>query len=504
MPGSGGRSAPLEIAPEEFASLAREVVDLTSGFLETLPTRRVTRGESPKAIRALLGRGGVPQHASDPRQLMKEVSGLLFDHSLLNGHPRFWGYVTSSAAPIGALGDFLASVVNPNVGAYSLSPVATEIERQTIRWLAEMVGYDPGCGGLLVSGGNMANLVAFLVARRTKTPWAIQKKGINGGKGRRLIVYASNETHNWIFKAADLFGLGLDSIHWIPVDDQLRMDATELRRAIKRDLRTRNVPFLVVGTAGTVQTGVVDPLPELASICKDNGLWFHVDGAYGAFAALLRDPPGDLRGMAKADSVALDPHKWLYAPLEAGCVLVRREKLLKETFSHHPAYYRFGKLGEEEPINYYEYGPQNSRGFRALKVWLALRQVGLEGYRKMISDDAELARYLFEVVSKNEELEALTNSLSITTFRYVPPDLNVGSKRTEKYLNKLNATLLEKLQAGGEIFPSNAVVGGKFALRCCIVNFRTSRKDIEAVPEVVVRVGRQTDLELRKKRGFSL
>jgi glutamate/tyrosine decarboxylase-like PLP-dependent enzyme len=320
-----------------------------------------------------------------------------------------------------------------------------------------------------------------------------------GGKGRRLVAYASSETHTWILKAADSFGLGLDSIHWVYVDDQLRMKTNDLERKIESDKRRGRVPFLVVGTAGTVQTGAIDPLPEIAETCRENDLWFHVDGAYGAFAAILPDAPRDLVGMRRADSVALDPHKWLYAPLEAGCVLVKREVLLKKTFSHHPAYYRFEKAGGEEPLNYYEYGPQNSRGFRALKVWMALRQVGLKGYSKMISDDVKLARRLSVLVGQNKELEPLTYGLSITTFRYVPVDLRQSTKRSEKYLNKLNAVLLERLQTGGELFPSNAVIGGKFALRCCIVNFRTSTRDIEAIPAIVVRTGRHVDSELRKR-----
>jgi glutamate/tyrosine decarboxylase-like PLP-dependent enzyme len=500
MTASKSRDAPIEMNPEEFASLGHDLVDDASSFLKTLSTRPVTRGETPSAIRKLLKEGRMPLNGSDPNKIIKDASKLIFEHSLFNGHPRFFGYITSSPAPIGALADMLAAVVNPNVGAYSLSPVATEIELQTIRWLAEMVGYDSASGGLLVSGGNMANLVAFLVARTSKTPWVVQKEGIAGGKGRRLVVYASRETHNWILKAADLFGLGLNSIHWVPVDENGKMMPNGLKKGVKDDLRKGRVPFLAVGTAGTVQTGAVDPLPEIAEVCKEYNLWFHVDGAYGAFAAILPNAPEDLEGVKEADSLALDPHKWLYSPLEAGCVLIKKEELLRKTFSHHSAYYRFEKVRGEEPTNFYELGPQNSRGFRALKVWLALKQVGLKGYRKMLSDDVKLARQLYELVGREEELEAFTHNLSITTFRYVPRDIRPGLKRHEKYLNKLNSALLERLQIKGEVFPSNAVIGGKFALRCCIVNFRTSQKDIEAIPEIVVREGRKVDSELRGRR----
>jgi aromatic-L-amino-acid/L-tryptophan decarboxylase len=496
--GSDKRVAPIDIGPEEFSVLGHDLVARTSNFLKELPTKPVTKGESPREIRRLLGSGRMPRNGSPPGPLIEQASKLLFEHSLFNGHPRFWGWITSSAAPIGALGDFLAAVVNPNVGAYTLSPVATEIERQTVQWIAEMVGYDPRCGGLLVSGGNMANLVAFAVARTAKTPWKVQEKGIAGGKGRRLVVYVSKETHTWVLKAADLFGLGTSAIRWVSVDGQLRMKADELKKAIKSDLRKGLVPFLVIGTAGTVQTGAVDPLPELASICREFKLWFHVDGAYGAMAAVLPDAPPEIKGMARADSIAVDPHKWLYAPLEVGCVLVRKGRLLRRTFSHHPAYYRFGVEGDE-PINYYEYGMQNSRGFRALKVWLALRQVGLKGYRKMIGEDVRLSREMYRLIEKHDELEPLTQNLSITTFRYVPRGLTPGTKKTEEYLNRLNTELLERLQSEGEVFLSNAVIDGKFALRSCIVNFRTSRADVERLPEIVTRAGGKLDSKLRSR-----
>ena len=261
------------------------------------------------------------------------------------------------------------------------------------------------------------------------------------------------------------------------------------------------MPFLVVGTAGTVSTGAIDPLPKLAAICREYDLWFHVDGAYGALAAMLVDGgdvevPVDLRGIREADSVAVDPHKWLYAPLEAGCALVREPGLLRDAFSYHPPYYKFDD-DVTATINYYEYGPQNSRGFRALKVWLALRQAGREGYAGMISDDIQLAQELYRLVETQPELQVFTQGLSITTFRYVPPDLLPGSQESERYLNTLNAELLMRLQKSGEAFISNAVIGEIFVLRACIVNFRTSLEDIEALPGIVIRLGREVDAAIR-------
>jgi len=273
----------------------------------------------------------------------------------------------------------------------------------------------------------------------------------------------------------------------------MQIDIAELRERIVEDLIAGDQPFLVVGTAGTVSTGAIDPMRELATICREFDLWFHVDGAYGAMAALLPDAPAELDGLCEADSVAVDPHKWLYAPLEAGCAFVRQREHLENAFSWHPPYYHFGT----EATNYYDLGPQNSRGFRALKVWLSIQQAGRHGYAQMISDDICLSRRLFEEIRRHRELEPLTQSLSIATFRYVPADLNRGSAEIEAYLDKLNRELLTHMQSTGEIYLSNAVVEGKFALRTCIVNFRTSMEDIEALPSIVVRTGEELDSVLR-------
>jgi glutamate/tyrosine decarboxylase-like PLP-dependent enzyme len=488
------RSAPLAMGSHEFRALGKQLIDRIADFLESLPQRPVTPAESPSAVReALSAERGLPQQGENPELLLHRAADLLFDHSLFNGHPRFWGYVTSSAAPIGALGDLLAAAVNPNTGAWLLSPMASEIEAQTVRWIAEMLNYPADCGGIFVSGGNMANLVCFLAARQAKAGWDVRTAGMSGS---RLRVYCSKETHTWIQKAADMSGLGTDAIRWIPADQHQQMDVGALREQIAQDLTGGDQPMMVVGNAGTVSTGAIDPLPELAAICREFDLWFHVDGAYGGLAAMLPDAPAALRGLDEADSVAVDPHKWLYAPLEAGCALVRNQDKLRDAFAYHPPYYHFGV----EAINYFDFGPQNSRGFRALKVWLALQQAGREGYVKMISDDIRLARELFERIERYAELEAMTHSLSITTFRYVPADLDSGDAQSADYLDKLNLELLTRLQNSGKVYLSNAVIDGKFALRVCIVNFRTSLADVEALLPIVVAAGKELDANMRAAR----
>ena len=491
------RRAPIDIDAAEFRRLGHDLVDRIADLLSTLPERRVTAGLSPQDVREVIGEGPLPQQGESADAILDHATRVLAHNSLFNGHPRFWGFITSSPAPIGMLGDLLAAAINPNGGAFVLSPVATEIERQTIRWIAELLGYPTTCGGIMVSGGNMANMVALLAARRARAGWDVRQEGL-GGAARPLVMYASGETHTWLQKAADLFGFGLAAIRWIDTDAEQRMRVPALEQAIQEDRTAGRAPFLVVGTAGTVSTGAVDPLVDVAAICRKHDLWFHVDGAYGAPAALLAEASADLKAISLADSIAVDPHKWLYAPLEAGCTLVRDPQHLHDAFAFHPRYYAFADGGSiEPPTNFHEYGPQNSRGFRALKVWLALRQVGRSGYERMIRDDIDLARAMYDAVARHPDLQPFTCQLSIVTFRYVPPGVDRRDPGVQEHLDDINKRIVERLQLGGELFVSNAVIGGRYLLRACIVNFRTNRDDVEAVPEIVARVGAQVHEELQ-------
>ncbi|NNF38866.1 MAG: aminotransferase class V-fold PLP-dependent enzyme, partial [Gemmatimonadetes bacterium] len=373
--------------------------------------------------------------------------------------------------------------------AWVLSPMASEIEAQAVRWMAQLVGMPDGTGGLLVSGGNMANTVGFWAARAAAGErWSVRARGMAGG-APPMRVYASAETHTWVQKASDLAGMGTDSVRWIPTDGEQRMDLDALRRAIADDREGGDVPMMVVGTAGSVSTGAVDPLGDIAAICRDEDIWFHVDGAYGGFAAASPLAPEALRELARADSVAIDPHKWLYAPLEAGCLLVRDPGRLRAAFAYHPPYYHFGS----EVTNFVDLGPQNSRGFRALKVWMQLRQAGRAGYAEMISDDIRLARRLDERVRETPELEGGPGGLSIATFRYVPPELaeGVGTADVEARLEALNREIQARMERGGSAFVSNAVVGERYLLRACIVNINTRPEDIDALPALAVELGRE-------------
>ncbi len=492
------RENTIEISKKEFQELGYQLIDRIADFMDSIDKKPVTTNKTPSELQKIIGNGSLPKNGSSPVELLSKACDLLFNNSLLNGHPKFLGYITSSAAPLGALADLLAASVNPNVGAHMLSPMATEIERQTVGWLAEFIGVSPTYGGLLVSGGNMANFTAFLAARTAKAPKSIKEDGISNSS-EKLTIYCSKTTHTWVEKAVILFGLGTKSIRWIETTSSNKIDEAILEKTIREDIKNGCKPLMVIGTAGDVSTGVVDNLKKISTISKKYDIWFHIDGAYGIPAAVIPSLKYLFEGVSEADSIALDPHKWLYSPLEAGCTLVKNPQHLIDTFSSHPEYYNFTSTKGEIAQNYYEFGLQNSRGFKALKVWLTLQQVGRSGYEKLIGEDIELSKLLFLHAQKHEELEAITQNLSITTLRYVPANFKNISDDNDDYLNKVNQDLLNELQIGGEVFLSNAIVNDKYCLRACIVNFRTSKKDIKEIVEVIVREGRKAHLKLSKQ-----
>jgi aromatic-L-amino-acid/L-tryptophan decarboxylase len=490
-----GREIPLAIDADEFRALGHRLVDRIAEELDRMPERNVSGHWTPASLRSLLP-DELPESGEPAGRLLGDAADLLFEHGTFNGHPQFYGYITGAPAPLGMLADLLAAAVNPNVGAWALSPMASEIERQAVRWTADLVGYPSSAGGIMVSGGNMANMVCFLAARSARASWDLRTGGLGGAGARAFVVYATGETHTWIQKATDLFGMGTSVVRKV-ADRGGRMDVEHLRALLKTDEQEGKLPLMVVGTAGTVSTGVVDPLVDISAACKEHGVWFHIDGAYGAPAACAHDAPADLHHLALGDSLAVDPHKWLYAPLEVGCALVRDPAALHGAFHWRPPYYRFDGDEKDPPTNFHEWGLQNSRGFRALKVWLLLRQMGRRGYQQAISDDCRLARLLHACAAAHEELEAMTTSLSITTFRYVPGELRsrISEEDVGSYLDSLNEELLKTIQHEGRCYLSNAIVDGRFALRACIVNFRTDEQHVRAVPGIVTEAGRRLHTE---------
>lgn len=495
------RSDFLEINPQEFSKAGHKLIDDIISFTEDIPNKPITKAETVGVLRDALSLRPLPEEGTALPELMANTTDLLIDHSLFNGHPGFMGYITASAAPSGALADLLAATINPNCGAGILSPMATEIENQTIQWLAELIGYNSDAGGVLVSGGNMANFTGFLAGRTAKAPVDLKEKGL-AGLEKPMTVYCSKGTHTWIEKAAILFGHGSEAVRWIPQNEHHQMDNEKLESAIISDIDAGFQPFMVVGTAGDVSTGKVDDLSGISKLSKKYDLWFHVDGAYGVPAAALPELNETFKGLESADSIALDPHKWLYCPLEAGGVLVKNRQDLINAFSSHPEYYNFDAGPDQPSVNFYEYGLQNSRGFRALKVWIALQQAGRSGYQTLIREDIQLSELLFDLADNHSELEAVTQSLSITTFRYLPENIPTDSELGIKYLNELNETLLNEIASDGEIFVSNAIIDGNYCLRSCIVNFRTNQQTIHDLIKIVVQKGRELHKSLCNDHGF--
>jgi glutamate/tyrosine decarboxylase-like PLP-dependent enzyme len=402
--------------------------------------------------------------------------------SSYNGHPRWLAYITAGGTPAGVLGELIAAALNQNTALWRASPAATAIELQTIEWIKEMTGFPAGGEGLFVSGGQLANVVAHAVARDARAGWDVRARGL---AGRPLRIYASEEIHYCHQQAAELLGLGRESVRLVPTDDRYRLRVDELRRLIAADRAAGFGPLSVVGTAGTVGTGAVDPLPEIARICREEGLWFHVDGAYGAFARLAPSAPEALAGMAEADSLACDPHKWLYSPLDAGVILVREPGLLEGSFAFHATYLQ--TRGETGRVDLLERSLENSRPQRAFKVWFELQAYGLSAYRQMIERDLGLARYLAELVGATPHLElAAPTELSVVCWRVVPP--GVGGERLED----LQLEVIAELERQGEGLISNArLKDGRTALRACFVNFRTRPEHVEQIVAASARLGEE-------------
>lgn len=473
--------------PEAFRRAGHELIDTLAGFLASIADRPVTSAESAAEIRRAFPPMRLPEFGVNGGELLQRITPLLLDHSLYNGHPQFFGYITSSAAPLGVLADLLASALNQNCALRDLSPAANEIELQTIDWLAELIGYPRPCGGIMVSGGNVANMLGFFAARKARLTWPVRSEGLS--RHARPLVYASRGTHTWLEKAVDVAGMGSEAVRWVDTDRDHRIDLGNLESLIEADRGSGGQAFLVVGTAGNVSTGAVDPLSSIADIAERHGLWFHVDGAYGAPAAMLPDCPRELSALHRADSVALDPHKWLYNPIEAACTLVRDPAALRDAFSFNPPYYHLGGNRAVPVTDFHEHGLQNTRGFRALKTWLCIQQTGKSGYVRRIGEDIDLARYLFDQAKTHPELDAGTCHLSIATFRYRPDGM--AAPLADEEIDEINLRILERVMASGEAFVSNAVLEGRQYLRACIVNFRTRREHIDRLVDLVVRTGRE-------------
>jgi aromatic-L-amino-acid decarboxylase len=464
---------PLDLPPQKFRELAQRVVDLATEYLETLDGRSIFPGtsgeESERLFHTTLPEDGLADAA------LNDLRAVIDRSRAQNG--RFFGYVLGSGEPVAAMGDLLASVLTQNVTAWRSAPAAVTIERTVIEWLAQATGCE-GFSGSLTGGGSSANLMGLAMAREAKL--AANDRGLYSSA--RAAVYASSEVHMSIPKALALLGMGRENLRLLPAGNDFRMPADALDEAIQDDQAAGRVPIAVVASAGTVNTGAIDPLAEVAAIAQRHNLWFHVDGAYGALAALA--VPDRFRGLQLADSISLDPHKWLYQPLDCGCLLYKNASIARKTFAYTGDYARVLSEDPVEGFAFFEESIELSRRFRALKLWLSLRYHGVARYRQAIKQNLEHAQRLAAAVRGCDDLElAAPVELSAVCFRH-----RADKNADEDERNRFNAALLKQIQQRGRVYLSNAVIRGKFCLRACIVNHRTTDADIDAiVPEVLER-----------------
>ena len=456
----------LDWKPEQARAFAGEMVDIWTELLGSLRHGPVVPPNmGVEAVREAVALD-VPDEPMPTDELVDHLRRAVLDNSLKSGHPAHLAYITGTGTVPGAAADLLASGLNANVGGWLLSPAATEIELQLTRWLAGRLGLPETAGGMIAAGGGVANFIALKVARDAMAGLDTRESGVSAP----LAIYCSEEAHVTIDRAADMLGLGTDSVQHVEPGD--------LEAAILSDR-----PGIVVGTAGTTATGVIEPLEELADIAERHEMWFHVDAAYGGALAFSDELRPLLRGIERADSVTLDPHKWLSTPLGSGCIVVRDLQSLSDSFGVSAAYVH-EEEGLDRGVNLGFMGPQFSRGFDALKVWVSLLAHGRKAYARRIEHDIELTRYLAARVEEHPEFDLLSSGLSICCFRYHPSGMD-----DEEQLDRLNERLLSELQLDGRVYPSNAILEGRYCLRTCIVNFRTEAEDLDRVLEVAAELG---------------
>ncbi len=516
----GARASTLALPRGELEEVARVFCRMAVDYLaagEALPVFP----ETSAAQVAGLFRGPLPEEGVGLDGLARACAEVV-RHSRQNGHPRMFGYVASPATPVGAFASLLASALNSNVTSWRSAPAPTEVERTVVSWLAEMIGFkgeglNEDCGGLLTSGGSMANLNALFVAHRAHARRAAGTEGAAQvarepsrvglwNSGAPATIYASDQVHLSIPKAADLLGLGREQVRVVPSDERFRIDVRALRERIEADERAGLRPFCVVASAGTVSTGAVDSLREVAGVARERSLWLHVDGAYGALAASAASKRELFDGLEEADSVSLDPHKWLYTPLGAGCLLFREPAHARAAFAGtEEGYIKVFEREEDEAFAFWDYGTELSRPFRALKVWAMLSYYGSRRVSAAIEDDCALADYMAARVRASDDFELLApTTLGICCFRYVPAGARRGleaaadeaeRERLNLRLDELNARVMQRVQRGGEAYLSNAVLRGRFALRASVTNFRTTRRDIDITLDVVRRAAGELENE---------
>jgi glutamate/tyrosine decarboxylase-like PLP-dependent enzyme len=480
----------LDMDIETVRALGYRIVDIIADELAD-PARRPPRPpqQSNETLEALFS-GPLPQGGIAPDELLTTIHNHLLPRMSNLTHPRWMGYVLAGSVPLAGLTGALTSTLNLT----PYDPANTRLTKTVVRWLGEMFGFAKDAAGYMTTGGSWANLVGLAVARVRRAGWEVRREGLVGHPP--LVAYVSEEGHSCLDKSMELLGMGRNQLREIPVDSDYRIQVEALEAAIKADRAAGLQPLCLIGNAGTVNTGAVDPLDALAEIAVRHKLWFHVDGAYGAFAALVPEYRPLFVGIERADSLAVDPHKWLNIPFEAGCILVRDWTDLTDTFSLIPPYLR---AATGDGLNLVNCGFELTRTNRELKVWLALQQYGVEQYTQLIANHLDLTRHLAAWVEESEDFELMTEpSLSICCFRFVPPDLKQRTEEVEAYLNKLNQAIEMALTEDGRALVSGTALKGKRVLRACIVNHRVTRTGVEETLALLREFGHKLDKQKRE------
>ena len=467
----------------DMQALSRRIVDEAVGYLRDVRERPVWRA-MPADVRAFF-ETPLPDGPMPPAEVYDEVTRNLMPYPMGNTHPRFWAWYMGSSNFTGALGDFLAAIQGSNLGGGNHA--AALMDSQVVNWLKEMLGFPASASGTLVSGGSMANIIGLTVARNVKAGADIRERGV-GAMPKPLRYYASDQVHSCHRKAMEALGLGNKALRRIPTDAGLRIDIEALKRAITEDREAGFKPACVIGTAGTVNTGAIDDLPALATLAAEEDMWFHVDGCIGALIAVAPQNRSLVAGIEQADSIALDPHKWLHAPFEAGCVLVRDASAHRNSFAVTPEYLESAPRGLASGEWLFDYGLQTSRGFRALKIWMALKEHGVEKFGRLIDQNIAQAHYLTGLLEAEPAFELTApTTVNIVSFRYKPEGAS------EERLKALNTEIMLRLQEEGIAALSDTTVHGRHCLRVAIANHRTRREDLDLLVREMLRLGREIE-----------
>lgn len=504
---------PLDLDPETFRELGHRVVDRIAEYYRGIREVPVFPARSRSEVEAAFEEP-LPETGQDPADVLDEWWDRVLPNATHLGSPRYFGYVNGSGTMLSVLAEALAASVNMNAGGWKPAPAATEIERRTVRWVAEMVGYPVSCGGMITSGGTLANVTAVLTGLRAKAGYDTKARGLQdtARSGRFTLYMADHEAHSSLYRVAELLGLGRDAVRLVPSRPDFTLDVDALERRLDRDAAHGDVPFCVVGHVGSINVGAIDPLEEIARVCEERDLWFHADGAIGAFGAVLPEKRRRYAGMERADSLTLDPHKWLFLPYECGCVLVRDEALLPRAFAMHAAYLEGTERTPYEGTDFYEMGPQMSRGFKALKLWMELKHVGVDGYRRALSRGVRCTEHLHRRVREAPDLVALHEpELIVYCFRYAPLDLQELARRSREHrdavdahLDRLNQRMADGVQLTGEAFVMTSSIHDRTVLRFSICSHRTTPDDIDRTLRALREIGQAEDRTLRAETGLDL